>query len=205
MLKSRFYRNRANRKFGKLKREVLVGKREMTETLSKESFEARFADWKQRAESLDRQLRPILHAEIDINAPDYRQQLKKNLHPADESGLREEITSFFNEVVDSFEHLEAEQRRRLIDLMDRNSSLMYSAVIDGDYETVEGFRKHMILMVIEDQGKDTRDAMVALAHYRRDGEEFGFDVDGIFREMADIADTRDKYGWGSTRNLVLNH
>ena len=169
-----------------------------------DTFKTQFADWKRRAKSLDRKLHPIVHREIDISAPDWQEQLANNPHPADESGQRREIETLFNEIVDRFGSLDYSQRQKIIDLLEKNDSLLYSAVIDADFETQDGFRRHMILFVIEDQGKDTRDAIVALAHYRKRGEQLGFDVDSIFKEVAQIASDRDKYGWGSTRDLLLN-
>jgi len=168
-------------------------------------FEALFDNWIQRAEILDKQLHPIVHEEVDTNATDWLEQLDNLPHPADAAGLRDEITSLFNEVVDKFDSLDAEQRQRVIDLMDKRDSLMYSALLDADRSSPEGFRKHMILFVIEDQGKDTRDAIVTLDHYRKDAEGHGINVDSIFKEMAEIASTRDKYGWGTTRSLLLTY
>ena len=165
------------------------------------SFDMVFADWRRRAELLDERLHPLVHAEVDIMQPD----LASAPHPADTSGLRSEIESLFNEIVDRFETLDAEQRQMVIDLMDENDSLMYSAVIDAGYDTPEEFRRNMILVVIEDQGKDTRDAILALGRYREMGEKRGFDVDAIFREMAKLASTHDKYGWGTTRELFLKY
>jgi hypothetical protein len=81
---------------------------------------------------------------------------------------------------------------------------MYSAVIDADLETLEGFRRHMILFVIADQGKDTRDAIVTLGEYRELGHKHGYDVDAIFKQLATVASDHDKYGWGSSRDLLKN-
>lgn len=170
-----------------------------------DTFETVFADWKSRAEILNRQLHPIVHQEIDISSPNWEQQLANAPHAADASGLRDEIRTLFNEIIDRFELLGADQRQKIIDLMDRNDSLMYSAVIDADYNTPDGFRKHMLLIVIEDQGKDTRDTIVELAHHRKAAEARGIDVDTIFKEMAAIASTRNKYGWATTRDLFLEH
>ncbi len=167
-------------------------------------FESVFAVWKRLAESLNQQLRPIVHAEVDINAPDWQERLATDPHPADACGRRREITALFNEIVNDFESFNAEQRQQVVDLMDQNDSLMYSAVIDADINTPEGFRKHMILEVLRDQGKDPRDAIVALTDYRKQAERRGIDVDSIFEEMARIASTRDKYGWGTTRDLFMN-
>lgn len=169
------------------------------------AFETVFADWQQRAKFLDKQLMPIVHADVDINDPDWREKLENEPHPADQSGLRAAIADLFNEIVGCFEALNHEHRQRVIDLMGENDSLMYSAVIDADYNSPDGFRKYLILFVIKDQGKDTRDAIVTLTHYRQDGEQRGIDVNEIFREAAGMASTKDKYGWGSTRDLLLNY
>ncbi len=173
--------------------------------MSNESFEFVFADWKQRADFLNQQLKPIVKVEIDINAPDWEEQLASGPHPADESGLRKQIESLFNEIVAQFEFFDSDQRQQIIDLMAQNDSLMYSAVIDADRNTPDGFRKNMILFVIDDQGKDTRDSIVSLTHYREEAEKHGIDLDSIFKEMAAISSTRDKFGWGTTRDLFLNH
>ena len=158
--------------------------------------------WKKQAETLESKLRSIVQKEVDINAPDWKEQLANMPHPADKSCLREDITSLFDEIVDQFETLSIEQRQAIYDLMERNDSLMYSAVISANLETPEGFRRNMILFVIEDQGKDTRDAILALQRYRELGQTHGYDVDAIFKQLARIANDHDKYGWGSTRDLL---
>jgi hypothetical protein len=167
------------------------------------SFKSQFSDWKLQIESLDERLHSIVHAEIDINAPDWEEQLSNSPHPADESGLRTEIETLFNDIIGHFESFTPEHRQAIIDLMDENDSLMYSAVIDADFDTPDGFWKIMILFVIEDQGKDTRDAIVTLGHYRKHAQQLGLDTDRIFNQLAVLASNRDKYGWGSTRDLLL--
>lgn len=170
-----------------------------------ESFESAFADWKSRAESINQQLQPVVKAKVDTSAPDWLQQLENSPHPADESGLRQEIQSLFNEIIAKFQACDVDQRQQIIDLMDQNDCLMYSAVIDGNIDTTEGFRRKMVLVVLEDQGKDPRDTVLTLAQLRKEAEKNSIDADAIFREMAAIASKRDKYGWGSTSDLLLKH
>ncbi len=167
-----------------------------------DTFYNKYASWKKQVQSLDSRLRPVVHKEVDINAPGWQEKLANMPHPADESGLRNEITVLFDEIVDHFESFDRNQRQAIIDLMDKNDSLMYSAVICDDLETREGFRRNMILFVIADQGKDTRDAIVALGHYHEIGQKHGYDVEAIFEGLASIANSHDKYGWGSTRDLL---
>ena len=168
-----------------------------------DTFRNTYAAWEEQAKSLDSMLRTIVKKEVDVTDPDWMEKLANRPHPADESGLREEITDLFDEIVDQFESLNDMQRQAIIDLMEDNDSLMYSAVIRANLDTLDGFRRNMILFLIEDQGKDTRDAIVKLGHYRELGQKHGYDVDAIFEQLASIANSHDKYGWGSTRDLLL--
>lgn len=157
--------------------------------------------WTRRARALDQKLKPIVSAPVDINAPDWEAQLAAAPHPVDEAGVRGEVERFFDEVVSAYGSISADERQQLNQLMAGYGSLMYSAVLPDDPDPLDRFRRKLILMVIDDQGQDPRDAIVALGQYRKDGEKLGIDVDAVFREMAALASTVDKYGWGSTQAL----
>ncbi|MCF6221860.1 MAG: hypothetical protein L3J65_12180 [Robiginitomaculum sp.] len=169
------------------------------------AFERAFEDWERRAVSLNQKLMPFVNANIDITTDDWLEKLTRRPHPADMSGLRLPIETLFGEIVKQFEFYNSEQRQQIIDLMYQNDALMYAASIVADRNTSGGFRKYMILFVIADQGKDTRDAMLALESYHVDAEVLGFDVSAIFKEMTEIASRQDKFGWGSTRDLFLKY
>lgn len=173
--------------------------------MTKATFERAFADWKQRAVVLNQKLTPFVNVGFDINADNWVEKLAHCPHPADVSGLRIRIATLFNEIINQFEFYNSDQRQQIIDLMYQNDNLMYAAVIDAERDTPDGFRKYMILFVIEDQCKDTRDAILALAHAHTEAERQGIDVGSIFREMATISSANDKFGWGSTRDLFLKY
>ena len=169
------------------------------------AFHSVFEDWKERAAFLNQQLAHIVNVDVDMNAPHWEDQVLNRPHPVDEAGLRGEVETLFEEVVEQFEFYRPDQRQQIIDVMYQNDALMYSAVLTADPNTPDGFRKHMILFVIEDQGKDTRDAILALGAHHAYGAAKGIDVASIFKDMADIASRRDKFGWGTTRDLFLKY
>ena len=169
------------------------------------SFKFVFADWQQRANFLNQKLMPIVNVEADINAPDWLEKLTRRPYPADSSGLRLQIETLFGEIIKQFEFFNSDQRQQIVDFMYQKDALMYAAVIDADRNTPNGFRQYMILFVIDDQGKDTRDAMLALGRYHADAEKLGIDVGTVFKEMAAISSINDKFGWGSTRDLFLKY
>jgi hypothetical protein len=172
---------------------------------SNEAFLVFLKRIKKEAKVLNSPLKKILTEEIDINSPDWEEKMMNQAHPADESGLRPQIESFFEELVENFEYLTFEQRARVIDLMASKSYLMQSAVLKDDMGTASGFRKALILFVIQDQGADTRDAILALRSIWDHGKKHGFDIDVLFREMAGLSSDEDKYGMGSTRDLFNNY
>ena len=142
---------------------------------------------------------------FDVNAANWEEQLERRQHPADASGLRKEIETLFEEIIDHFEGLSPQQRKQIVELMYENQALMYSAIIKTNPSTYDGFRRTMILFVIKDQGTDIRDAILELSAYHAKAENQGIDVRTIFKDMADIASTRDKFGWGTTRDLFLKY
>ena len=97
----------------------------MAGTMDDDTFHRAHAAWKEKAESLNSMLRPIVQRDVDLSAPDWQEQLANMPHPADESGLREEITELFEEIVDQYETLDSHQRQAVIDLMENNLSLIH--------------------------------------------------------------------------------
>ena len=172
--------------------------------MSEAPFQEFFEALKQQAELLDKQLRLITKAKIDVNESDWLEKLAQAPHPADQAGLRDPIRSFFNDLIARFETLETSQRQLVIDFMDQCDSLMHSRIIAEQPNTPDGFRKHMILFAIEDQGKDTRDAILSMEEYRSLANMVDFDIETIINDVAELASRQDKYGWGSTHDLMLN-
>ena len=170
-----------------------------------DNFEADYTNWSQQAELLNQKLSPFANAPFDMDAPNWQEKLAHLSHPADTAGLRAEIETLFGDIVDRFEGYDEVQRQHIIDMLANYDALLWSAVIDADINTQDGFRKHMILFVLHDQGKDTRDAMLALETYFAEAEKMKIDARSIFKEMALLYSTNDKFGWGSTRDLFLRY
>jgi hypothetical protein len=161
-------------------------------------FHAQSEDWKRRIEFLNAKLHPIVHGSSPQGTT-----WEEFLRRINEFGHGEEIETVFDEIIDRFESLNGDQRQMIIDLIRTNQSVMYGVVPRVDMDTQEGFRKRLMLFIIEDQGADPRDALVQLREYRKQGEKLGFDVNSILEEVAHLASDRDRYGWGSTRKLIL--
>ena len=69
-------------------------------------------------------------------------------------------------------------------------------------KTQDELRDHVTLFVIDDQGLDTRDAILAIDAICEDARKRGLDIDAVLREHLPLASDVDKYGWGTTRALL---
>ena len=166
-------------------------------------FKQQLAKWRRECRRLEEVLGPFVHTAIDIEDPGWQAEVAARPHPADESGTRTEIVALFDAIVDRFPTLAAVQRSALIDLMRDHPALIYLALLTQVPDAAQAFFRSLVLFVIEDQGADTRDAILTLDALRRHGRNAGLDVDPLVRRAADLASRHDRYGWGSTRDLLL--
>jgi hypothetical protein len=137
-----------------------------------------------------------------MKQPGRQEALTAAPHPVDEIGVRGEVEAFFSEIVGCFESLDEDQRQQLMALMAENHNLMYCAVTGVDRDSREGLYQELILFILDDQGRDPRDAMLALDGLAERARKLGLHPRRLFRKLAPLASDRDRYGWGSTREFL---
>ena len=64
-------------------------------------------------------------------------------------------------------------------------------------------RQRLVLFSIQDQGEDSRDALLALQGICREAAAAGVDTGPVLREVAAWSCMANKYGMGSTRDILL--
>lgn len=167
------------------------------------TFDHIFADWQRRTNALEQHLKPIVDATFSSSSDPWDEDAIPEPYKTQNKKLRPDIQNLFDDILNQFENFTPDQRQKIIDLMYRQEALIWSSRIEEDRDTPDGFRKHMIFFVLMDQGKDTRDALLALQQNQINANKAGINTDAIFKEMAELASTKDKFGWGSTRDLLL--
>ncbi|SNS88328.1 hypothetical protein SAMN05421812_102203 [Asanoa hainanensis] len=65
------------------------------------------------------------------------------------------------------------------------------------------FRAELIRWAARDQGNDTRDELLRLRDLVEQARTAGVDLAPIVAEVAELSSTEDRYGMGSTRDLLL--
>jgi hypothetical protein len=58
---------------------------------------------------------------------------------------------------------------------------------------------------MKDQGRDSRDALLALRHLYSEAAGAGIDPALLLREVAGLSSTVNKYGMGSTCDMLLKY
>jgi hypothetical protein len=97
----------------------------------------------------------------------------------------------------------AEVRAHIRQLFENYPYFRWVAVLTHGTTTALEFRAHLLLLSARDQGADTRDEILLLNDLCTEARAAGIDTAPILTEVAALSATTDKYGMGSTRDLLL--
>lgn len=97
----------------------------------------------------------------------------------------------------------AEVRARIRQLFENYPYFRWVAILTHGASTQAEFRAHLLLLSARDQGADTRDELLLLNDLCTESRAAGIDTVPILTEVAALSSTTDKYGMGSTRDLLL--
>ena len=82
-------------------------------------------------------------------------------------------------------------------------SFTRAAALSTQPTNVEGLRQHLILFSMKDQGRDSRDGLLTLQEIVREADTAGVDKAAVLREVAAMSSSTNRYGMGSTRDMLL--
>lgn len=154
----------------------------------------RALDWERRIAALDVRVRPIANG----TAPGAQA-------PLDELGIRAETEALLHEIIDAYRVADDAGRDAIRHLWTQHSSFAWAATLPFTPLTAERFRDHVALFSIADQGRDTRDAILALAALCDAALAAGVAIQPALREGVALSSDVDRYGMGSTRSLFERH
>lgn len=153
-------------------------------------------------EFLDARIRPI--AEKPVAFADIPKFVSAMHHPLDDAGVRQEAERVMSDAVDFYARAGEAEREAVRDLFRRNRAFAWAATLPFAADDADGLRKHLIRFSIVDQGTDARDAVMWLSELC--GKSTAIDADvvaAIRREVAALSSDVDRYGFGSTRKMML--
>ncbi len=163
-----------------------------------DSFQDQYDHWKVELQALDSMARPILETPYTGESDSFYKQIQA-------LGLKDRANSIVNQLIDQFPKLNARDRLSLSELVNQYDGVNWLTDITEKVETYEAFKASLMWFVICDQGRDTRDAILSLRSFITKGETHDYPVKALLQEISELASDKDKYGWGSTRDLILNN
>jgi hypothetical protein len=160
-------------------------------------------DWELRIMEFEERLRSIAKRTADVTDPRWFERMQAAGHPLDEAGIRRDVEKLLNELIAGYAERDDETRIVLRRLFVQYPSFAWAAMLAEPKTTTNGLRQHLILFSMQDQGRDSRDALLELQALISEAARAGVPTVSLIREVAAISSSIDKYGMGSTRDMLL--
>jgi len=164
----------------------------------------KLTEWQEWIDLLDALIKPIANRPVDITDPNWFTKLQNFPNPLEEAGVKAETGNLLSELIRYYPTCDDETRRAIRKLFADNRSFSWAAALPYRPITDESFRAHLILFSIKDQGRDTRDAILALQSICATATSAGVKIAPILKEIAELSSAVNKYRMGSTRSLLLH-
>ena len=162
-------------------------------------------NWESRIIELEQRLRPIAQRPVDITRPGWVERLQAGPPPLDEAGVRTPAERLLQEMIDAYAQGTEQTRVAIRRLFTEYRSFAWAAALSTPRTSVAGLRGHLILFSMKDQGRDSRDALLTLQEICHEAVSAGVDTAPVLREVAELSSRANKYGMGSTRDMLLKH
>ncbi|GGM78804.1 hypothetical protein ACFFX1_35660 [Dactylosporangium sucinum] len=155
---------------------------------------------------LDRLYRPVATAPVDVSNPDAMltacTAIDRELAEINADGRAE---SLLRAAVAAYAEGDDLVRAAVRGLFDRYEWFRWGAHFAPDWTTAEELRARLIHFSARDQGADTRDELLGLRDLLTRARRLGIDPAPVLAEVAAMSSDADRYGMGSTRDLLLRH
>lgn len=154
---------------------------------------------------LDAAFRPAAEAPVDISEPDWMAKLAAaHATPlVDRLGLRAETESVLRPLLHRYATGDETTRVAIRALFNRYTSFRWAAHLPRGWHTAAEFRDELLHFSARDQGPDTRDELLALDDLCGRARKLGLAIAPILTEVAALSSDIDRYGMGSTRQILL--
>src|SRR5262249_36071592 len=110
-----------------------------------------------RIMELEERLRPIARRPVDITQPNWLDRLRASAPPSDEADVREPAAQLVSDLISAYAQGSDETRSAIRRMFAEYVSFAWAAALSTPRTTAAGFRQHLILFSMKDQGRDGRD------------------------------------------------
>jgi hypothetical protein len=158
--------------------------------------------WRTELARLEDELRSIATRRVDISDPDWVTKLTRT-KPLDEADVRPEAQALLLDILEHYAAATDAERRAIRALVDGHPSFAWAASPPAADSPAATLRLRLIHFALRDQGRDPRDAVLWLDDLCRTPGVPPEDLMALRREVGPMASNEDRYGFGSTRSMLL--
>ncbi|TCB93392.1 hypothetical protein E0H26_22895 [Micromonospora zingiberis] len=153
--------------------------------------------------SLDLAYRRVATEPVDVTDPDALTNLGATVAAALAAlGVDDRAEAVLRAVVQRYATGDESDRVALRGMFGRYPSFRWAAHLPRHWAGAAEFRARLIHLSARDQGDDARDEILGLQDLCDRAVQDGIDVDPILDEVAALSSAVDRYGMGSTRDII---
>ncbi|PKT73202.1 hypothetical protein CW362_09695 [Streptomyces populi] len=160
------------------------------------------AELEERLAVIDACLEPIATRPVDLGDPHWARKAREGPRPMDEAGIRPEAEAALEDVLSLYEEGDDDVRVALRALLARCHSFRWATRLPLELSP-RGLRQRLLQISVEDQGHDARDMMADLNDLCGRAWDAGVDIRPLLLDVAELSSGADRYGTGSTRDILL--
>ena len=135
---------------------------------------------------------------IDINKDNWMEIARQQTIAFQNEHL-DQITAISQDLLQNFEKLSETEREEVLTALEQTE---YFQDLLRTAPDKESFRSSLLILVLQNLGSDTRDALLELDSIVKKAKSENIDYKEIVEELIPLADDTDKHGMGSMRDIL---
>lgn len=156
--------------------------------------------WFEELMRLDEAISQSAKRPVDL---DNLESISKGAHPLDRAGVRAEAQALLLEILRALESANEEDRQSIRDMVSVYSSFFGATSPPEGKTAAETLRLRLMEFALMDQYPDSRDAVLWLQSLCETKDVDLQTLASLRREVAPMASDKDRFGFGSTRSMLL--
>lgn len=153
--------------------------------------------------ALDKRIASIANRTMDLPNPKGIARSKQRSHPLDTVEARTEAEALIEKLGEVYQSSDAETRARIRAMLVGNASFDWAVQFPEVADAKESLHRSLLRLSMSDQGRDSRDALVALDALVKKARAAGINPVPVLEEIAGLSSVEDRFGMGSMMQMLL--
>ena len=163
-------------------------------------------DVEREVAALDDAYRPVATAPVDLSDPGAFTGMAARVEAELAAlGVGQRAEAAVRALVEAYATGDDATRARIRWMFERHRHFRWGANLPRDWDTAAELRARLVHLSARDQGGDARDEILQLQDLCERAARAGIDAGPVLDEVAAMSSDLDRYGMGSTRDIILRY